>query len=402
MLKRIIDTLSNPILFYADKSGNAVFRNFCWIKNTGNLYKLSLPKSEVGKTLEFRFVLDRYLKTAYFLIPVVMYLIFIHMKFSLWNLLVCEFWWIALVCLCQGICSYLYSKYLIKKFGSYKVIDFSPNLPEKKMDEFRANFYSKIIVTCVVIILFFVPAFALKYGMKLNLSSKKRNFDNAVKISKVYLALYPGTESIYDMRAYAKFMKRDYEGALKDYKTALAMSGKDFSKKDYTRFANLLLLERKINGSENAVDVFNDYVTRKKMSVLEESQMLWIKSIFRVENNMPETIMQDYSDLLSSLSPKDIKNQFYISSDKAYILYLMKDYESAISAYNILISYAEANQKLFSKELKSLYAERGFAKRRIGDNLGADSDFISSTIDLMELDRYEPSFSEQQFVVEKF
>lgn len=66
------------------------------------------------------------------------------------------------------------------------------------------------------------------------------------------------------MRAFARYKKRDYEGALKDYKTVLKMSGKKFSKKDFTRFANLLLLERKLTTAENAVDVFNEYATRKK------------------------------------------------------------------------------------------------------------------------------------------
>lgn len=399
MLKNIIKTLSNPILFYADKSGNAVFRNFCWIKNTGNLYKMSLPKQEVGKTLEFRFELDKYLKIAYILIPLTIYLIFIHVKFSLWNLLVCEFWWLVLVCIAKGICSYIYSKYLIRKFGKYEITEFAPHLPQRKWDEYKATFNSKIIAVVIVLALFFAPALILRFSMTMGLKSKNPKFDNIIKMSKVYLAFYPKTENIYDMRAYAKYMKRDYEGALEDYRKVLDMSGKHFSKKDFTRFANLLLLEKKINGSENALLAFNDFATRKKMSLLEESQMLWIKSIFSIENDMPETIIQDYNDLLSSLDSKDTRNQFYISSDKAYILYLMQDYESAISVYNILISYAESNKKQFSKELQALYAERGFAKYKLGDNAGAQADFNSSKIDAMDLGKYEPYYSGQKFVV---
>ena len=77
---------------------------------------------------------------------------------------------------------------------------------------------------------------------------------------------------------------------------------------------------------------------------VNSTQMLWIKSIFSVENDMPEAILSDYNDLLASLDSKDTRNQFYISSDKAYVLYLMGDYESAINTYNILISYAEGNK----------------------------------------------------------
>lgn len=400
MLKKIFDTLSNPILFYADKSGNAVFRNFCWFKNTGCLYKLKLSKPEVGGVLEYRFELEKYLKTAYIVIPILIYFIFIHLKFSIWNLLICEFFWIILISICQGICSYIYSDYLTKNFGPYKLVDFNPNLSQKKKDEFRANFYSKIIITIILIALFSLPAPGILYAMKLNVN--KHKFPAAITLSKIYLALYPKTEYIYDMRAYAKYIKHDYEGALKDYKTALELSGKNFSKKDFVRFANLLLLEKKLSTPENAVDVFNDYATRKKMSILEESQMLWIKSIFRIENNSPESIIADYDNLLASLNPKDAKNQFYISCDKAYMYYLMRDYESAINIYNILITYASANIKQYKKELQALYAERGFAKKKLGDFIGGDSDFVNSHIDPFELDKYEPSFHEQEFMTDKF
>lgn len=401
MLKKIIDILSNPILFYADKAGNSVFRNFCWFRNTGCMYKFTLSKAQVGKILEYRFELEKYLKPAYFIIPVIIYFIFIHLKFNMWNMLLCEFLWIILVFFCQATCSYLYSRFLVKNFGKYEVVEFAPNLPQHKFEEFRANFKSKIIIIIAAIVIFFIPAFIIQYSIKLNVTAK-RNFSAAIKLSKVYFALYPKNESIYDMRAYALYMKHDYEAALKDYKDVLDMSGKSFSSKDLVRLANLLFLEKKISTPENAVDILNEYATRKKMSVLEQSQLLWIKSLFRIENNSTEAIIQDYNDLLISLDQKDVKNQFYISSDKAYVLYLMGDYESAINSYNLLISYAEANKKEYSKELRSLYAERGFAKRQCGDNIGANADFVASGIDTFELEKYEPSFSEQEFVVDKF
>lgn len=402
MLKKIIDTISNPLLFYADKSGNAVFRNFCWFKNTGCLYKMNLTKAEVGKILECRFELEKYLKAAYFIVPIVIYLIFIHLNFSLLNMLICEFWWITIICGIKCVCAYMYSKILIHNFGMYEVVDFKPHIPREKTLDYRANFYSKIVLILVLIALFFAPAFGLLYGMKLNLNSKKTHYTSAITLSKVYLALYPKTESVYDMRAFARYKKRDYEGALKDYKTVLKMSGKKFTKKDFTRFANLLLLERKLTTAENAVDVFNEYATRKKMSILEEEQMLWIKSIFRVENNIIESIIPDYNDLLESLDKKDKINYFYISSDKAYILYLMQNYDYAIEIYNVLISYATAHPEKFAKELQSLYAERGYAKRKMQDQLGADADFVKSKIDPFELDKYEPRYSHQEFVAEKF
>ena len=180
------------------------------------------------------------------------------------------------------------------------------------------------------------------------------------------------------------------------------MTGKRFNQKDLIKFANLLFLEKKISSPENAVVLFDDYATRKNMTVLEQSKMLWIKSIFSIENNMPDSIVADYDSLLESLSPKDMKNRFYITSDKAYILYLMKDYENALANYDVLIEYAKANEKQYSNELKSLYAERGFTKKQLGDALGDDGDFAASGIDIYEIDKYEPSYSEQQFVVDEY
>src|SRR5574344_23643 len=402
MLKKLIDILSNPILYYPDKEGNAVFRNFCWFENTGNKYNFKLEKAQVGKILEYRFGLEKYLKLAYFLTPIIIYFIFIHMKFSLWNLLVCEFWGLAIVCLAQGICSYMYSNFLLGSFGKYELVEFQPHLPKQKTDEFKSLFYSKVTVFLIILGIFFLPAFALQGLMKWDISSKRRFFKNAIGVSKIYLTFYPKTENIYDMSAYAKYMKRDYKGALKDYKTVLGMSGSRFTKRDYTRFANLLLLERKLGGAETAVDVFNDYVTRKKMSILEQSQMLWIKSIFRVENHITESIMADYDDMINSLDKKDYKNKFYITSDEAYILYIMQDYTDALNYYNALILCAEGNKKEYSKELQSLYAERAITSTNLGDIKGSDADFMTSNIDTMKIDSYEPSYNPQEFVVEKF
>lgn len=398
MIKKIINNLINPILFYADKSGNAVFRNFCCFKNTGNLYKLDLTKPEVGKILEYRFDLNKYLRRASVLITIFVYLIFIHMKLSLWSFIFCETLWIILVATCRAICSYLYSKYLVANFGPYELTEFQPHISNAKWKEYSVNYYSKVLAIGLLLILFIAPAFILEYSMKINLAAKNKNYKTAITISKVYLALYPKIESIYDMRAYAKYVIRDYEGALQDYKTVLELSGKKFKQIDYVRLANLLLLEKKLNNAEIAVDTFNDYATRKKMSILDESQILWIKSIFRVENNIPETILQDYDDLLASLDSKDTRNYFYIMCDKAYILYLIGEYDSAIEIYNIIIPYAEQNRKELEKELKSLYAERAYSKEKIGDVLGADADFMKSEINTLELDKYQPSYNPQEFL----
>ena len=308
MLKKLLQVISSPLLYYVDKEGNCVFRNYCLFSETGNLYRTSIPKANVGKALEFRFDLDKKLKWTYFLTPVILYFIFIHMRFSLLALLMFEVLWIGIITLARVFCSYLYREYLLTHFGNYEATEFTPPISQEKYDSYVSVFTSRVVACLIVIVLFFVPSLIMIGVLKFQLSSKRNHFKQAVSTANTYFALYPKNEKVYDLRAYARFMTKDYEGALKDYKTVLEISGKKFSKHDYTRFANLLYLQKKMSTSQEAVDVFNEYVTKKKMSVLQESQMLWIKSIFKIENNMPETIIQEYSDLLSSLKKDDFKN----------------------------------------------------------------------------------------------
>jgi hypothetical protein len=394
MIKKIIEKLSNPLLYYVEKDGTSVFRNFCFFKNTGNLYKISIPKPNAGMALEYRFELNKIVKRVQIFTPIILYFIFIHFKLSIWSLLLFEILWLGIIFAVRIYCSNLYSEFLISHFGKYELVEFLPPVSQVKKDEYVSLFYSKIIAIVVLLGLFCLPAGFIQWRIKANLVSKKTNYNHAVKLADRFFMFYPKVQKVYDMRACGKFMIRDYEGALADYKAVLELSGKRFSKRDYARFENLLLSQKKVSNPQDAVDTFNEYVTKKKLSVLEASQMLWIKSIFKIENNIADAISQEYDELLSSLDAKDTENQFYITSDKAYMLYLMQEYFDA--------TYAQAHDTRYAKELKSLYAERGFAKKQLGDTDGANSDFLLSGIENSELSKYEPSYSAQKFVVEKF
>jgi len=400
MLKNIFEILSNPLLYYVDKSGNSVFRNYCLFKNTGCLYSTTLPKKNAGKTLEYRFDLDKYLKRTYFLTPVILYFIFIHTQVTLLNVLFFELLWILIVNGARIACSYIYSRHLTRTFGKYDVVEFRPPVSKSKLKEYQNLYWGKFVALVIVLALLFLPSFALEYAMKQSIVSKHK-FGLAIKISKIYLSFYPKKENIYDMRACAKYMEHDYEGALEDYKTVLDLSGRKFTKKDLARLGNMLYLEKVLKSPNEALDLYNEYSTKKAVSVLESSQLLWLKSLFQIENNMYDSVISEYNEIINSLNKNDVKNWFYISSDKAYILYLMKEYNAAIEVYDEIISYAK-EEKTFSKELPVLYAERGFAKRQAGDIKGADDDFLSSGITPWDMAQHEPSFASQEFVLEQF
>lgn len=402
MLKKYIKILSNPLLYYKDKEGNSVFRNFSPIKQTGNLYHTEFSKSQVGKALEFRFELDKKLKLAYFLITIILYFIFIHIRYSIWGLLFFIILWTAAIIGIRYYCGTIYKNFLLKNYGIYQLTEFEPPISKRKAAEFVALFRSKIILTVLALVIFFAPTFLLSFGIKHCLTSKHNGYKHAVTLSNIYNSVYPKSAKIYDMRAVAHFMMRDYDKSLDDYIMAIELSGKKFTKRDYVRFENLLLVKKKVASSQEAVDTFNKYISKKRMSVLQKSQMLWVKSIFKIENSIIDSILQEYDELLSSLKAKDTNNQFYISCDRAYMLYLMQQYQRAIDSYDELILYADENQQTFAKELQSLYAERGWAKARLGDNDGANLDFKTSDIPAEKLGEYEPSYVKQAFVREKF
>lgn len=400
--KKIFKKLSNPLLFYVDKSGNSVFRNFCIAKKDGYLYPQAYTMPEVGKFLEYRIELNKKLRTFAWAITFLVYILLIKTNISILSIILYEILWVVLYFGARAVCANLYGKFLLKNLGAYSLVEFEPELSQKKKRDFKYSFYSKITRYIIIFVLFFIPAFIMSGLVKFSVSAKKPHFKSAITITKIYSFIYPKTQKIYDMEAYAKYMTEDYEGALADYKTALKKGGTKFDKHDYARFANLLLLEKKIYGSQSAIDLFNEYITNKRPSIMDQTKMLWMKSMFSIKNNVSEFVIQDYDDLLASLNPKDDKNMFYISCDKAYMLYLTRRYKEAIALYDVLIPYALEHKDMFSQELKSLYAERGFAKRQLGDNISANADFLSSKINMYEIDSYEPKVSGQGFMVDKF
>ena len=402
MFDKYIKILSIPLLYYSDKEGNSVFRNFALVEQTGFIYYKKFEKHDVGAALEYRFDLDKKLKWGYFTATLILYLIFIHVKFSIWSLLFFEAVWVVVLAGIRLWCSRLYIDFLLKMFGAFEVTEFRPPVSKKKMREYVALFKSKFILITIAVLLFFIPSFLLQFIMKHSLTPKHNGYKRAISISNIHNAVYPKTSNLYDMRAVSHFMQRDYDNALEDYKIALNLSGSRFTKRDYVRFENLLLVQKKVTSPQDAVDVFNEYVTQKKMSVLQESQMLWVKSIFKIENSIIDSILQDYDDLLASLDSKDERNQFYITCDRTYMLVLMQQYQKAIQAYDDLIRYAQDNQEMFSNDIQSLYAERGWAKKHLGDNAGAEADFKASGIEQDKLKEYEPSYTNQAFVREKF
>jgi len=402
MIGKLINKLSNTLLFYVDKSGKSVFRNYKLLEGDGCFYDETYSIQTAGKALEFRMELDKKANVALILISFFVYLIFINLHFNFLSVLFCALIWSGLIYALRYFCNDLYTKFLMRTYGQYKITNFTPPITKEKAQAFAKNFRSKVALTLLVIVICFAPSLFMQKLIKFSLNAKKPHYKIAIAVSQLHKVVYPKNAKIYDMSAYAKYLAQDYEGALKDYEKIFDITGRKFSQNDLTRFANLLYLEKKLRGSQTAIDKFNEFATKKRMSVFDESRMLWMKSIFSISNGVSETVLQDYDDLLVSLKDNDNKNKFYVSSDKAYMMFLMRDFKNALCVYDYLISVAEQNEKDFGKELPRLYVERGYTRQVLGYKLGADDDFVQSGIDMYQREEYIPTVTKQGFVADKF
>ena len=127
-----------------------------------------------------------------------------------------------------------------------------------------------------------------------------------------------------------------------------------------------------------------------------------IKSMFSLNAGISEYVLSDYDNLLESLKKNDMENRFYILSDKAYMLYLMGQYNDSLYLYDMLIKWAQSKSPNFDNDLQRLYVERGYNRLKLNDKFNADKDFLDSQLTEGEIADREPVATEGKFVIEDF
>ena len=393
--------LTNPLLFYIDKEGHSVFRNYNWFENDGCKYDEIIQVKDAGNVLEYRIELDRKLKYCNIITILLLYFLSIYLQFNIFEVFLCLIIFAGIFIGTRKLASNMYTQKLKSYYGGFEVVDFHPNISQDKKDFYDKNYLSKIIVYLIILIVLFIPSIILLKGISFMGNRKEPNIKHVAFLSSIYTAFYPKTPLIYDVNAITKYKNGDFTGAADDYIKIFKMTGRKFTEKDYRRFANILFLVRKSKGTPNAIDVFNEYATAKKLTFEQQLKLLWIKSNFAISSGEYNYVLQDYNELLDAVAG-DKKREFYILADKAYMLSLMKDYKSAIQIYNNLIPYAHSDEKNLGNQLKSLYLERGFAKLEFGDKKGANADFIKSKVNIHEINMYEPAIMQPEFIIGDF
>lgn len=393
--------LANPLLFYIDKKGHSVFRNYNWFENDGYLYNEIIQVKDAGNVLEYRIDLDKKLKYCNIITILFLYLLSIHFVFNVLEILLSLIIFSGVFIGTRKLAAKMYSQKLKSYYGEYEIVDFHPNISQDKRDLYEKNYLSKIVVYLIILVILFIPAFILLKGISFMANRKEPNIKQVAFLTSIYTAFYPKTPLVYDVNAISKYKNGDFTGAADDYIKIFKMTGKKFSEKDYRRFANILFLVRKAKGTTNAIDIFNEYSTAKKLTFEQQLKLLWIKSNFAISSGESGFVLQDYDELLDAVAG-DKRREFYILADKAYMLSLMKKYKSAIQIYNNLIPYAHSDEKNLGNQLKSLYLERGFAKLEFGDQKGADADFVKSKVNINEINMYEPVIMQPEFIMGNF
>lgn len=395
IIKLYLENITNPLFYYIDKDGNSVFRNFCMFKNSGNCYNKIIQLKDAGKIIEYRIHLDKKLALYNIIIAFFLYFLFIHTICNFSGLLLYEIIFIILFFSARMFAGKKFENILIKTFGEYSLCEFHPNISPEKKKSFKKIYLYKISTIIFVIFAFFGLSVLMQSSIRHYANKQNPNYKKAIAISNIYTLLYPKTSIIYEVKTFKNYFDGEFDQAVKNYTTALDLKGKNITDKDYLRFANLLYLVKKSDGSQSAIDIYNEYTTKKKTSTEQQIKLLWIKSMFSIANELTEFIGTDYDNLLESATNEDRK--FYILNDKAYMLYLKKDYKEAIKIYNTIIPYCATKPSL-KKEQARLYIERGYAKKHIGDNIGANSDFLASKVNLYDVQKYEPKLMAPEFM----
>ncbi len=221
----------------------------------------------------------------------------------------------------------LYENYLTRYVGSFKKVKFSPSiekLDEKNYQEYKSTPRKSIYVLIAILVIFCLYAFIPLYIEGLN---KSKKYDSAIRVSNSYLFFVPISPKVYANRAYAEFKLGNYEKSVKDYELAdkYSLSGE-----------------------------FSDDILGAQTYYLDKNEML-----------------KNFDSAISAEKYEPMK--YLLKYEKATYYLKNKNYSSALSIYNSIITDYRNQKKVFFSPALAYY-NRGVCKSALGDSLGAKID----------------------------
>lgn len=229
------------------------------------------------------------------------------------------------------ICQKIFKKRLLKNFGEYKTVKFSPS--EEIDNQYYTIFKVELIkaiafITVIVGIFMYISPFEIAQ----NLVNKER-YGEVIKLTTLGAKIFPIAQEWYALRGYAKYKTGDYAGSIKDYDTAYKLSTDELN---IMNFDNKIYIKYYLGDYESALADFDTEIKKAK-NENERDQFLW---------------------------------------DKAQFLYNIKKYEEALDIYNELIVNADDDRVFLLKD--RLYLERAQVLKKLGDNEAARLDIESA------------------------
>lgn len=229
------------------------------------------------------------------------------------------------------LCKDIFQKRLLKSFGEYKIVKFSPT---EEIDKKYYTIFKIELIKALAVIAIFISAFVFvsPFDIAQNLVDKGR-YSEVIKLTTLGAKIFPIAQEWYALRGYAKFKIGDYNGAIQDYDTAYKLSADEFN---IMNFDNKIFVKYFIGDYESALDDF-DVEIQKARNENERDQFLW---------------------------------------DKAQFLYNIKNYADALAIYNELIVNADDDRVFLLKD--RLYLERAQVFKKVGDMTSALADIESA------------------------
>lgn len=242
---------------------------------------------------------------------------------------------IAIVCqIITFICTRIFEKSLVKKFGQYKKVRFNPS---KEIDEKYYKLFKAEVIKAVVLIIILISGFAFisPFDITKNLLHKGR-YKDVVKITTVGAKLFPIAQEWYSMRGYANYKLDNYEQAINDFDKAYNFGADGFN---IMNFDNKIFIKYNLNDYDGALKDFDKEI-KKTSNENEKDEFLW---------------------------------------DKAQFLYNIGKYEDALTIYSELIEKAENDRIFLLKD--RLYYERAQVYKKLGQEENYQKDVEASGIE---------------------
>lgn len=340
----------SPLNFYALSDDKTVIRS---VNNTSLAYEYlkAFTEEEIKSVWS---LVKFYKRISTVLIFVLFIFLLYEFIFPQYSFLVNNSWYvnalimlavIAVVCqVTTVVCTKVFEKNLIKKFGQYKKVKFKPS---DEIDEKYYNMFKMEVVKVLVVIIVLISGFA--FVSPFDIAKKllhKGHYRDVVKITTIGAKVFPIAQEWYAMRGYANYKLDNYQDAINDFDAAYKLGAEGFN---IMNFDNKIFIKYSLKDYEGALADFDNEI-KNSDNDSEKDEFLWDKAQFLYNIGKYEEALGIYSELIEKAENDRIfllKDRLYFERAQVYKK-LNKDeqYKSDIAASGIADNETEIENSI--------------------------------------------------------